>query len=465
MTKYQLIIIGAGSGGLVAAEVAAKLGVKVALIEAEPRLGGECLHAGCVPSKALIHAARVAWEAGHNAALGVHAEPRIDFGQVMRHVTNSMSTIERDHDNDAHYEKLGVDVIHGPASFVDDHVVEVGGAQYHAKKFIIATGSRPATPDIAGLQDGPYLTNETVFEMTELPESMIVIGGGPIGCELGQSYAMLGSKVTIMQHASRLLPREEPEASAMLLDSLVTMGVEVQLDSRIEQIAYSPDGVSVLVAGGEKITAAKLLLATGRTPNLPAGLDKAGVNTTTRGITVNNKLQTSAKHIYAVGDCNGGMQFTHAAGQQAAVAVQNAALGLHKVYDSSYIPWTTFTTPEIGHVGATKAELDGKRVKYEVALLDFKTIDKAITENETGRIEILIGNKSKILGATVVGANAAEILAQIVISKTWNNLGGMVQTYPTYGGALWQAAAKSGLEHVMNNTVGKLIRGYIRLRN
>jgi len=464
MKKYHLIIIGGGSGGLVAAEFAAKLGVRVALIEAQQDLGGECLHTGCVPSKALIYAARSYWAAGHSESVGVLAKPQLDFQQLKRHIAASIQTITDNHDNDSYYQQLGVEVIHGEAVFIDKHTLEVEGQQLRAKRIVIATGSQAAVPDIAGLTDSSFLTNENVFELNTLPQSLVVIGGGPIGCELGQAFAILGSQVTILQSAPRLLPRDEASASSRLLASLQTMGVTVRLNARIEHVAYVKDSVRVRLARGEESQASKLLVATGRKATMPQGLAKAGVKTTDRGIAVNNRLQTSNKHIYAIGDCNGGMQFTHAAGQQAVVAVQNALLGLRKSFDAGIIPWTTFTTPEIAHIGMLKTELDEQHLTYEVIRIDYHDIDKAITESEDGFIEVLLGQKSRIFGATVIGANAAEILGQIVAAQSWNNFKGIVQAYPTYAGGLRQGAANRNLEELLGGNSGRLLRGYVKLR-
>ena len=465
MYRYDLIIIGAGSGGLVAAEFAAMLGVSVALIEAQADLGGECLHTGCVPSKALINAARVAWSAGHSESLGIHAKPQVNFLAVKRHIETSIQKITDSHDNDGYYQKLGVEVIHGRAEFLNRDTIRVNNKELRAKRFIIATGSRPAVPNIAGLENGNYLTNETIFQLKELPESLLIIGGGPIGCELGQAFAMLGSHVTILQAAPRLLPRDEVEASILLTNSLKSMGITLELNAQINRVSYTNKAVSVWLKDGVEVTAAKLMVATGRKANIPHGLENAGVNINERGITVNNQLKTSNKHFYAIGDCNGGIQFTHSAGQQAIIAVQNALIGLRKSFDSSKIPWTTFTTPEIAHLGAIKAELDSKNIFYKIVRVDFQDIDKAITEKEDGFIEILIGNKQNILGATIVGANAAEILAQIVVAKSWDSFKGIIQAYPTYAGGLKQATASFNLNHLLNSNSGKILQKYIKLRS
>ena len=465
MNNYQLIIIGAGSGGLVAAELAAKLGVKVALVEAKQELGGECLHSGCVPSKSLIHVARSVWQAGHSQSIGLRANLVVDFNKATEHIQQSIDTITSNHDNDDYYQQLGVEMFHGKASFINSQTIIVNGRQLKAKRFIIATGSIPAIPTIPGLANGDYLTNETIFKLNSLPASLAVIGGGPIGCELGQAFAMLGSQVTIVQSSDRLLPRDEIEASALLGQSFEKMGIRLALKAEIMNITFSNDNVEIKLKDNQLIVADKLLVATGRQATIPAGLETAGVEAGARGIKVNSRMQSTNKHIYAIGDCNGGLQFTHAAAQQAIVAVKNA-LGLSKQgFDSSTIPWTTFTTPEIAHLGEIKADLDEKKLKYNLVRANFSDIDKAITEKEEGFIEILIGQKNKILSATVVGVNAAEILAQVVTAKSWKNFAGIVQAYPTYAGGLRQTAGNYNFDKLLTSSLGKVIKNYIKLRN
>jgi len=409
--SYQLIVIGAGSGGLVAAEFGAKLGAKVALIEATPRLGGECLWNGCVPSKALIHSARAFWQSGHSQQIGVLTEPKLDFNAVMEHIQDSMHFIEHHHDNDEYFEKRGVDVFHGKAAFIDDSTVRVGEDIFHGRRIIIATGSSPAIPSIRGLETVSYLTNETIFSLKKLPKTLTVIGGGPIGCELGQAFAMLGSKVTILQSGSRLLPKDEPEVSEILLNQLKEMGIQIILNAEISAIKSTKQGVEISTKQ-RTIVSEELLIATGRRPNMPTGLREIGVTTNDQGIEVDKRMRTSLKTIYAVGDCNGGVQFTHAAGQ-AVVAVQNSLLGIPKTFDQSSIPWATFTTPEIAHFGATKGKLDSLKQNYQTARINFSDIDKAVTEKESGYIEILTNTRGSILSATVVGANASEVLAKL----------------------------------------------------
>lgn len=461
--NYDLLVIGAGSGGLVAAETAAKLGAKVALIEAAEKLGGECLHTGCVPSKALIHIARVAGASANSAKIGVVANPAINFKAVRTHIDKAIQTIELSHDNDEYYEQRGIDVIHGQAVFVSKSSVVVNGRELSAKRFIVATGSRPALPKIDGLSAGKYLTNESVFDLDALPASLIVIGGGPIGCELGQAFAMLGSKVTIIQSSSRLLPHDEPEAAAALLDSFKQLGMKVYFDRTIEKVSYSEDEVTVVLADGKAIVASQVLVATGRLANVPAGLDLAGVKTNKRGVIVNDALRSSNSRIFAVGDCNGGLQFTHAAAEQAAVAVQNALFRTRKNLNGQIVPWTTFTTPEVAHFGPLKSDLDDLKTNYSIVHLNYDEIDKAVSESETGYIELVVGLNNNVLAATVVGGPAAEVLARVIATPNIRQLSKSVQAYPTYAIGLRQMAVNYTFDKQLASPVGKLIKTVRRL--
>lgn len=453
--QYSLAVIGAGSGGLVAAELAAKLGARVVLIEAEDRMGGECLHTGCVPSKALIHAARTMWAAGHNGDIGVSSEPRLDFQKVKTHLNHAIDTIEQRHDNDDYYQTKGVDVIHGRAAFIDSHTIKVDEQLISADRFIISTGSKPAVPTIDGLSDGSYLTNETIFSLDDLPKRMIVIGGGPIGCELGQAFAMLGTQVVILQSAPRLLPREPESASQALADSFAAMHIDVKVSNKIQRVQYFPNSVKVTTDAGE-ITADKLLIATGRRSNLPNGLDLAGVQLTERGIKVDKHFRSSMPNIYAIGDCNGGIQFTHTAAQQAGIAVQNALFNRRKTFDMSKVSWTTFTTPEIAHYGPSGPELEAAGISYVLQKTTYEDIDKAIAEKEHGFAEIMVGGKGKILGAVIVGANAAEILAQLILAGNWNKVATIMQAYPSYASGFWLSASDNNLDLFVQSRVGKI---------
>ena len=438
--RYDLIVIGGGSGGLAAAEFGAALGAKVALVEADDRLGGECLHAGCVPSKALIHAAR-RFQTVREQLQPWEELTRDSFSKAMVAVKASINQVEADHDNDAYYQNKGVMVYHSRAEFSDkNRLLLSDGTELRAKRFIIATGSKPLVPGISGLTDGPFLTNENIFELTELPASLVVIGGGPIGCELGQALAMFGCQVTIISQDDRLLPRDEPEASAALQTSLETYAnIRLIFNTKISSVAHG-DGVTVTYTVDDKpaeVSATQVLVATGRAANLNLNLEAAGVEYTDRLIVTNDQLQTTNKRVYAIGDCMGGPNFTHVAVDQAVAATQNALLGRHKAKrPNTELTWATFTTPEIAHLGADEATLIKDRIGYQKQLLDFNAIDKAVADGEAGLIKVLTDKDGLILGATIIGGPASELIGLLALAKheglKLTDLGGILQAYPTY---------------------------------
>ncbi|HCF26969.1 MAG TPA: pyridine nucleotide-disulfide oxidoreductase, partial [Cyanobacteria bacterium UBA11049] len=353
--EYDLVVIGGGSAGLLAAGVAAALKAKVALIERD-RLGGDCLWYGCVPSKSLIHASRVAYEVKHADRFGIYCnDPEIDFAKAIGHVQGVISTIQP-HDSPERFEGLGVEVIFGNGKFIDRKTFEVNNRQLKARAFIIATGSRPAKLPIPGLGEAGYITNEEVFSITQRPDSLAIIGGGPIGCELGQAFSRLGAKVTIIASRDRLLPKEDPEAVEVIHKQFESEGIRFLLNTKAEKVEVVDDQ-KYIWAGGEKIVADEILVAAGRQPNVESlNLDAAGVKMGKKGIEVNNKLQTSNPRIYACGDVIGGYQFTHVAGYQANIALRNALfLPVFKA-DNRVIPWATFTDPELARVGLTEQE-------------------------------------------------------------------------------------------------------------
>lgn len=462
---YDLIVIGGGSGGLTAAEFGAALGANVALVEADARLGGECLHAGCVPSKALIHAAR------RFQIVREQLEPwdeltRNSFTKAMAAVKASIDEVEADHDNDAYYQAKGVTVYHSRAQFNgQDSLLLADGTELRAKRFVIATGSKPLVPGIPGLADGPFLTNENIFDLNELPASLVVIGGGPIGCELGQALAMFGIQVTIVSQDVRLLPRDEPEASAALQASLETYAnITLIFNAKITKVSRD-DGVTVHYSINDTetaVTAAQVLVAAGRAANTQLNLEAAEVKYTDRLIIVNDNLQTSNKRVYAIGDVAGGPNFTHVAVDQAVTATQNALLGRSKAKrNNSELTWATFTTPEIAHLGADEASLVSAKTTYKKQLLDFKAIDKAVADTETGLIKVLTDTNGLILGATVIGGPASELIGLIAVAKheglKLTQLGGILQAYPTYAFGLKLFASGLSLEDFTSGSKRKYI--------
>ena len=453
MKKYTLVIIGSGSAGLSAADLAGQLGLGgVALIEKESVLGGECLHSGCVPSKALIHAGQAFLD---------------DPVSAWRHVRSSIDTIEKRSDNAEHVMANGLDVITGDATFVDSHTIQVGDQTIKAKYVLIATGSDPLVPPIPGLEDTPYLTNETFFTEPSLSKSLAIIGGGPIGCELAGAAAHLGSQVTLLQTADRLLPRETPKVSEAVKRSLEASGVKVVLNAATKKV--SRDGESGVVieyeaGGANKLTADAVLLATGRAPRIKdLALNKAGVKISDAGIIVDRYMRTSAKHIYAAGDVTTSPKFTHLAAQQAGLALRNMLSGPFKKSTSvlSEVPAITFTMPEVARVGIDSVAAEQSPNLY-IAHLDYSEIDRAITDQHEGFIEVVVTKKGIIVGATVVGPQASELLSPLLVAAhhkvPLQKLATTMFAYPTLASGLNILASRYASERANRGAVLAFIR-------
>lgn len=433
--EYDVVVIGGGSGGLVVAGVAASLKAKVALVERD-RLGGDCLWYGCVPSKSLLHASRIAYDVKHAGRFGIYCQdPEIDFAKAIGHVQGVISTIQP-HDSPERFEGLGVEVIFGSGKFIDRKTFEVNNRRLKARTFVIATGSRPAKLPIPGLEEAGYITNEEVFSITTRPNSLGIIGGGPIGCELGQAFSRLGSQVTIVASRDRLLSKEDPEAVEVVHKQLESEGIRILLNTKVERVEIA-DGKKYLWAGKEKIPVDQILVAAGRQPNVESlNLDAAGVKMGKRGIEVNNKLQTTNPRIYACGDVIGGYQFTHVAGYQANIVLKNALFLPVIKADYRVIPWATFTDPELARVGLTEQEA---RERYGndiyVVKQEFADVDRAQAEAATkGFAKIITKRNGEIIGAHLVGPSAGELIHEIILAMSHklklSALGG-IHIYPT----------------------------------
>ncbi len=433
--EYDLVVIGGGSAGLLVAGIAASLKAKVALIERD-RLGGDCLWYGCVPSKSLIHASRIAYDVKHAGRFGVYCkDPEIDFAKAIGHVQGVISTIQP-HDSPERFEALGVEVIFGSGKFINRQTFKVNGRNLKARAFVVCTGSRPAIPPIPGLKEAGYLTNEEVFSITQLPKSLAVIGGGPIGCELGQAFSRLGSQVTIIVSRDRLLHKEDPEAVAVIHKQFESEGIRLLLQTKAERVEVA-DGKKHVWTTEDKITVDEILVAAGRQPNVESlNLDAAGVKLSKVGIEVNSKLQTTNPRIYACGDVIGGYQFTHVAGYQANVVLKNALFLPVLKADYRVIPWATFTDPELARVGLTEQEARERyRDDIYVVKQGFDEVDRAQAEAATaGFAKIITRRNGQILGAHLVGASAGELIHEIILAMSHklkiSALGG-IHIYPT----------------------------------
>jgi pyruvate/2-oxoglutarate dehydrogenase complex dihydrolipoamide dehydrogenase (E3) component len=406
----DLCIIGAGSGGLSVAAGAVQMGASVVLIE-KHRMGGDCLNTGCVPSKALLAAAHAAEAVRTSGRFGVNGhEPAVEFRRVHAHVHGVIAAIAP-HDSVERFEGLGVTVIRAAARFTGPEAVEAGGQRIRARRFVVATGSSAALPPVPGLAETPYLTNESVFDLTDRPDHLLVLGGGPIGIEMAQAFRRLGAQVTVLERAS-ILPKDEPEAVAILRTVLRREGVVLHEGAQIAAVRRAANGVEVTLGDGTRIAGSHLLVAAGRRPNLQGlGLEEAGIATTPRGITVDAGLRSSNRRVFAIGDVAGGPQFTHIAGYHAGIVIRNALFGLPAKADYAALPWVTYADPELAHVGLTEA--DARAAGHDVSILGHALAgnDRAQAEAATeGMIKVVLGKGGRILGATIVAPRAGEMI-------------------------------------------------------
>lgn len=437
---YDLAIIGAGSAGLTAARLARFFAKRVALIDKD-RLGGDCLHYGCVPSKALIKASRVAHEAATAQRWGLSPQ-HLPSGLATVNARVRHAVIEVGKLDDAQMlTELGIDVLLGGATFRDPHTLRVADRDITAKSVLIASGSRPAVPDIDGLAEVGYLTNEDVFDLSRLPDRLAVIGGGPIGVELAQALHRLGSTVTVLQRRPHLIPRDDADMIELLERQFADEGIDVRLATA--PTAARREGTDIVLSLDRyELRVDTILCAVGRVPNVETlSLDAAGVTADDRGIAVNDRLQTSQPHIYAAGDVTGGPAFTHYAGHQAAHAVRNAFVPIKAAYSPGHLPWVTFTDPEVAHVGRTEAESQAAGDTYDVIRFPYSHNERAVTDAEpVGLMKFLIDGKRRFIGAHIAGHNAGEMINELTLAMnndlTVDAIIGSIHAYPTYSFAI-----------------------------
>lgn len=437
---YDLCVIGGGSAGLVAAAGAAALGAKVVLVE-KHKMGGDCLNYGCVPSKALLHSAKVAHTMRMAAHAGINAyAPDVSLERVMQRVRSVIQTIEPN-DSPERFRSLGVEVLFGAGRFTGRQAFEVNGRLLVARKYIIATGSRPAIPDIPGLSALPYLTNETVFDLNEPVPSLIVLGGGPIGVELAQAFVRLGSKVQLVDPNPHLLRNEDPDMAAVVESRLIEEGVALYLAATPVQVEGAAGRLRALIKladGSERwLEGSHFLVATGRRANVDSlGLEAAGVEIVRGRIKTDQRLRTANHDIYACGDVVGPYQFTHMAEHHAGVALRGALFHLPAKIEERVIPWCTFTDPELARVGLSETEAKAQGIAYQAYTFPFHEVDRAITDGDTtGLAKILTAPNGRLLGAAIVGPNAGELIHEYVLTLARNmkvsDLASVIHIYPT----------------------------------
>ena len=471
--RYNLVVIGGGTAGLVTAAGAAGLGAKVALIERH-LLGGDCLNIGCVPSKALLRSARAAAAVREAGAFGVRVEgdATVDFPAVMTRLRRLRADLSP-HDSAARFRELGVEVYLGDGRFTGADTIEVGGRTLHFARAAIATGARAAAPDIPGLASVPYLTNETVFSLTELPRRLAVIGAGPIGCELAQGFARFGADVVLLESAAGILPREDREAAAVLRAALERDGVRILRDGRDLSVARGDGGIrwQLATAGREQEGIADaLLVAVGRAPNVEGlGLEAAGVAYDRKGVRVDERLRTTNPKIYACGDVCSRFKFTHAADFMARIVIQNALFGGRRRVSELVIPWCTYTAPEVAQVGLTVEQARADGIAIDTFTLPLDRVDRAILDGEENgfvRVHVRRGT-DRIVGATVVAAHAGDLIGELSLAMTakigLRGIGAAIHPYPTQAEAIRKLGDLYGRTR-LTPFVKRLFRGWLAWR-
>ena len=451
---FDMIVIGGGAAGLTTSGIAASFGAKTLMIERH-KLGGDCTWTGCVPSKTILKSAKVAYHIRRASHYGLTDQPlSVDFGAMMKRLHHIRQEIYEDADKPENFEAMGVEIRFGAARFVDPHTIEIEGedgtGQVTGRFITIAAGASAFVPPIEGLDTVPYLTNETLFEITEQPRRLAIVGGGPIGTEMSQAFTRLGTQVTVIEMGETILRKDDPELVAMLQKKLVKDGVQYLFGAGAKKVSRLNGHIAVEVEqnGTSKVVEADaLLLATGRRPNLAGlNLEAAGVAYTKRGITVNDKCRTNKRHIYAIGDITGRYQFTHMSEHMGKIAASNAIFKIPLKIDTKHVPWATYTDPELAHVGAREVDLQKQGAKYKVYRFPYSKVDRAVTDGEaTGLIKVFAKAwNGKILGATILGAAAGEMIGEYALAMrngiTLRQISDTIHPYPTYGLGVRRAA-------------------------
>ncbi|WP_044732143.1 dihydrolipoyl dehydrogenase family protein [Geobacillus kaustophilus] len=473
MKQYDLIVIGGGAGGLTVAAGAASLGARVALIEKETHLGGDCLHFGCVPSKALIKVASEIYEAKKVREWGMNIEGNINLNQVTQRIKAAIMHIQH-HDDIDRFKKLGVDVYIGKGKLRSAHHVWINDEEtIFGKRIVISTGSRPFVPQIDGLEKVNYLTNETIFNIDFVPKKLLVIGGGPIGIELAQAMARLGSEVIVIERSNEILQQEDEEIVQLVKKQLMRE-LTIYTNASIQKIIATENNKKIAVIHTQdreiEMEVTDILIASGRVPNTDTiDLDRAGVQYDNKGhIIVNEYLQTNVPTIYAIGDVNGKFPFTHVAGMEGKLVVQNAVLGLKRKINYSNVPWVTFTHPEIFHIGLTEQQARQQHDHIHIFKTPLSTVDRFVADFQTeGMVKIITDKKGYIIGAHAVGQNAGDWMQEVVFAKQFGKkigqLSHVIHPYPTHVAAVQHTADLYWREKLFRGWIPKLVKQYIRL--
>jgi len=477
MAKYDfdLGVLGGGAAGLTITAGAAQLGAKTLLVEKESALGGDCLHYGCVPSKTLIRTARAYHDIKQAVKFGlpqVDIQP-VDFKQISQRIRSVISVIQK-HDSVERFCSLGARVEFGQAEFMDEHAIRLNGKTYSAKTWAITTGSSPAVPPFAGLDSVSYLTNKDIFSMDRLPGSMIILGGGPIAIEMAQAFNRLGSRVTVIQRSGQILSKEDRDLADTVMEKLAREGVIFALGSTIISVAETKNSKEVTFKDNEgdtrTLSSDALLVATGRAPNVDGlGLENLGIHFSNKGIEVDSRLRTNHKHIYAAGDITGKYQFTHAAGYEGGIVISNAIFHLPRKADYTFLPWCTYTSPELASIGLNEKSAAAAGIKYSVWREEFKNNDRSLAEGEeTGMIKMLLDEKEKPIGVQILGPHGGDLLAEWVAVLNGRvkltTLAGAIHPYPTFGEINKRVAGSFLSGKIFSDTVKKGLKFFFNFK-
>ena len=462
----DLLVIGAGSGGLSVAAGAVQMGADVTLLEGH-KMGGDCLNYGCVPSKALLASGKAAYKANHTHDFGIaDSTPRVDYAAAKDHVHDVIGTIAP-HDSVERFERLGVRVIQAYGEFIDAKTVKAGDHEITARRIVIATGSSPLVPPIPGLDSVPYETNETLFDLREKPDHLLIIGGGPIGMEMAQAHLRLGAQVTVIEGA-KAFGRDDPECAKVVLDMLKVEGLELAEEAMADTISGQAGDITVTCKDGRSFTGTHLLMAVGRKPNIDRlNLNAAGIQTTKAGIKVDDALRTTNRRVYAIGDVAGGLQFTHVAGYHAGIIIRSALLSLPATAKTDHIPWATYTAPELAQVGLTEAQArDIHGDKLEVARFTYAENDRAIAERQTTGLIKLMVVKGRPVGVSIAGHQAGELISlwSMVMANglKMKHVAAMVAPYPTISEINKRVAGAYFSPRLFDNPMLKRVVGLVQ---
>jgi len=441
---FDIGVIGGGAAGLTVASGSAQLGAKTLLIEKEKELGGDCLHFGCVPSKTLIKSAHVYHQMRHSDRYGLPsvALPPVDFRRVSNRIRSVIGVIQ-EHDSEERFCRLGARVEFGHPRFTDEHTVQLNGSSYSANRWVLATGSSAAVPPIEGLYRTPFITNREIFYLDQLPASMIILGGGPIGIEMAQAFQRLGSRITVIERAEQILGKEDKDMAEGVKAILTSEGVVFHLGTEViaTRDLGSEREVTIKHNDGStsRLQAETLLVALGRRANTDGmNLEGIGVDVGRRGIEVDDRLRTRQKHIYAAGDCNGGFQFTHAAGYEGGIVVSNAIFHLPRKTDYTYLPWCTYTDPELANIGMNETMAKARGIEYRVYTEEFRNNDRSLAEEERiGKVKLLLDEKEKPIGVQIFGPQAGILISEWVAALNGkvklSTVASAIHPYPTIG--------------------------------